>query len=723
MAFTNFKALDFSGLDKSINSFAQQQQLSKLGQGLDGSPEGYTKAAQALLQKGDLNAAANFFALGEKARERTLGESAIKNSPFNLNRPVPTAPVSPVVGVAPALPPPGQSGFTPKPTFASSEEEVQALEGSTGTPGQKVAARLVNNGLTPTAAAGVASNLNTESRFRTNAVNPGDGRDGSDSVGMAQWNGPRAVALKQFAAQQGKDWQDPNLQADFIAYELRTTEGRTGAALDNAQTPQQAGATAIGYFRPQGYTAGNPMAALGAGARAGNANQFVLGGSPAPAADRFTPQPSQVAQAPQQAPQGGGDGLYTNTPTPALQSFIANPRVPDNLRTIMQQELERRQQAPAQAPVQMAEAAPQPGQPVADVPAQGATDAQFAVPGSSLPPNDPYPQVSTQEVARIASNPKHPQHAFAQKILDGRQKYSDENAPDKREQTRLQTDKLRREAEASVTPETAREFVWARQNGLTTAKNPREYAREGSTNPNNQVEERKAAAKAAGLSEADPRYQTFILTGKTPREDAQPLTATDKKAILEADEGILAGETAIRALTEAKGLSKQAMSGPLAGTLARVGNNLPDAVTPNSFRASSEATTNLENTVTANALSQMKSIFGGNPTEGERKILLDIQGSIGQPDNVRQKIYDRAIVAANARLKFNRQRASELRGGDYYKSPDKQGQAAPTPSQAPTPAPQGQRAAPSMEGARVAPDGNTYVPDPSRPGKYLMVQP
>jgi len=29
----------------------------------------------------------------------------------------------------------------------------------------------------------------------------------------------------------------------------------------------------------------------------------------------------------------------------------------------------------------------------------------------------------------------------------------------------------------------------------------------------------------------------------------------------------------------------------------------------------------------------------------------------------------------------------------------------------------------AIPGARVAPDGNTYVPDPSRPGKYLRVQP
>ena len=29
----------------------------------------------------------------------------------------------------------------------------------------------------------------------------------------------------------------------------------------------------------------------------------------------------------------------------------------------------------------------------------------------------------------------------------------------------------------------------------------------------------------------------------------------------------------------------------------------------------------------------------------------------------------------------------------------------------------------AIPGARVAPDGNTYVPDPNRPGKYLRVQP
>jgi hypothetical protein len=755
MAFTGYKALDFSGIDKAIQGFQQRQQLANLGQNLDGTPEGYAKAAQALLQRGDTAAAANFFALGEKARERLLTETATRDSPFNMNRRAPTAPTAPTVqGVAPvgAVSAPGQSGYTPRPTFAGTEEEVQALEGSTGTPGQKVAARLINNGLTPIASAGLASNVSSESRANPTAVNPRDGRDGSDSIGIAQWNGTRAQALQQFAAARGQDWRDRDVQADFIAYELRTTEGRTGAALDNAQTPQQAATTAIGFFRPQGYTAANPLGALGAQRRVGNADRFVLNSSPLPAdspapvqaaqagpqfalgsapppSDQFTPaqQPSQVAQAPQPASAPGGDGLYTNTPTPALQAFINNPRVPDNLRTLMQQELERRGGgAPAApAPVQLAQAPAQPGAPVSDVPAQGGAEVQgnFTIPGpNQLPPNDPRPDITTPQLLEVLNDKRQSQyHAAALEIYRARQKYSDENAPEKREQNRLATEKARldiekakRDADQSVTPETAREFVWARQNGLTTAKNPREYAREATAGAGSQVEERKAAAKAAGLAETDPRYQTFILTGKTPREDAQPLTATDKKAILEADEGVMAGETAIRALKEAKELSKQAMSGLTAGVRATAGNNLPDWMLPDFIASprSAEATTNLENTVTAQALSQMKSIFGAAPTEGERKILLDIQGSINQPDNVRQKIYDRAIIAAQARLKFNKQRADELRGGDYYKAPG--GKPA---------APQAPQRQPAMEGARVAPDGNTYVPDPNRPGKFLMVQP
>ncbi len=189
-----------------------------------------------------------------------------------------------------------------------------------------------------------------------------------------------------------------------------------------------------------------------------------------------------------------------------------------------------------------------------------------------------------------------------------------------------------------------------------------------------EVQQRRAAVVAQGLDPNAPHLQAFILSGRMPREDQQPLTATDKKAILEADDSVLAAETAIGNLKQAKELSKKAYSGPAAGTRAYAGSFLGSE--------GAQETSDLNNLVMSNALSQLKSIFGAAPTEGERKILLDIQGSVNQPDSVRQVIYDRAIGLARKRLDFNKARAGELRGGTFYKS-QQGGSAAPQPQPQP----------------------------------------
>jgi len=179
------------------------------------------------------------------------------------------------------------------------------------------------------------------------------------------------------------------------------------------------------------------------------------------------------------------------------------------------------------------------------------------------------------------------------------------------------------------------------------------------------VEQRKRAAVANGLDPGSPGYQSYVLTGKMPREDAQPLTATDKKAILEADEKVQAGNQTIENLNKAKVLSKDAFAGPLASKRGYAASFLGES---SDTGKAGIATQDLENLVTTNALQQLKTVFGGNPTEGERGILLDIQGSVGKPDAVRQKIFDRAIDAAKKRLSFEQQRADELRGGSFYKN-------------------------------------------------------
>ena len=180
------------------------------------------------------------------------------------------------------------------------------------------------------------------------------------------------------------------------------------------------------------------------------------------------------------------------------------------------------------------------------------------------------------------------------------------------------------------------------------------------------------AAVQMGLSPDDPAYQSYVLTGKMPREDQAPLTATDKKAILEADEAVQANEQTIELLTSVikpdqsgKTLNDRAGSGSTAGLQALFARNDPTGFFDDQ---KGEATTELQNIILTQALGSLKSIFGGNPTEGERAILTDLQASVDKTPNERKPIIDRAIAAANRRLAFNQQRADSLRGGTYYKA-------------------------------------------------------
>jgi hypothetical protein len=169
---------------------------------------------------------------------------------------------------------------------------------------------------------------------------------------------------------------------------------------------------------------------------------------------------------------------------------------------------------------------------------------------------------------------------------------------------------------------------------------------------------REKQAKRMGLDPTDERTRSFILTGKMPGEDKMPITPTDKKAIIEADEHVLTHEQTIKNLTDLKELSKKAWGFAGSGPASRV-------LAP--FNQSAQDTAELNTTASANALNQLKAIFGAAPTEGERKILLDIQGSSAMPDDLRQKVYNRAIDAVERRLELAKRQAEGLRDRTYWK--------------------------------------------------------
>lgn len=121
----------------------------------------------------------------------------------------------------------------------------------------------IARGISPVMAAGIIGNLVQESSLNTSARNPGDGSDGSDSIGLGQWNGARAKALQAFASARGASPDDFATQLDFVLHELETTEGAAYERLKAARNVDEATAAMIGYERPAGWSPANPRGGHG----------------------------------------------------------------------------------------------------------------------------------------------------------------------------------------------------------------------------------------------------------------------------------------------------------------------------------------------------------------------------------------------------------------------------------------------------------------------------
>jgi len=166
----------------------------------------------------------------------------------------------------------------------------------------------------------------------------------------------------------------------------------------------------------------------------------------------------------------------------------------------------------------------------------------------------------------------------------------------------------------------------------------------------------------------DPEFKKWMTTGKG-RDSS--LMAGDRQAVREAEDAAQASQNTIdmlgSVLNESNGpgtsLNDRAGYGASATKQAWLARNDPTGFFDD---AKGEATTELSNVVLGQALSSLKAIFGAAPTEGERKILVDLQASVDKTPNERRLIIQRAIDLAKRRQAFNMDRANELRGGTYY---------------------------------------------------------
>lgn len=151
------------------------------------------------------------------------------------------------------------------------------------------------------------------------------------------------------------------------------------------------------------------------------------------------------------------------------------------------------------------------------------------------------------------------------------------------------------------------------------------------------------------------------MPGGAPLPASKPvnMSPTMQKEVFEADDTVQSGRAVINILEQASKLNADAYSGYLAKPRAVLRSNMPGE------SAAADATINLDNMMTGQALESLKLVFGGMPTEGERKILLEMQASADKTPGQRKEIIDRAIKAAKTRVAFNEKKAKALRDGTY----------------------------------------------------------
>lgn len=137
------------------------------------------------------------------------------------------------------------------------------------------------------------------------------------------------------------------------------------------------------------------------------------------------------------------------------------------------------------------------------------------------------------------------------------------------------------------------------------------------------------------------------------------LTPAEMQMRQETEDAIAATSGARSALTEALRLSREAYAGPAAAQRGAVA-----ALLPGQNRAAI-ATREFGSLMTEQALGQLRTIFGGNPTEGERKILLDMQASVSMTQPERDALIARALEAVERRLPALQGRLEQITGGTY----------------------------------------------------------
>lgn len=667
--------------DTSRKRALEEDTLASLGQAAKTGD--YTAAGNALIARGKVAEGAALLQLGQKNTDREFDRSLFGGTT--------------------------SIGALGKPAPASVAALGQPNEIENQFVGTVKQAGLTN----PVGLGAVAAYGNAESSYDPRNVNrvwndPSQSGQPGQAGGIMSWREDRLRNLQAFAKQRGEDQPSVQTQALFLAQEDPTLLPK----LQAAKTPDEANRIMASAWRFAGYD--NPASAENTRRLALTQQYAQRYGQQQPQQGVPQPQGVQVAETEadvqrleaQQAAQGqlqGGPVASVPGDDPIKLRQAAQAYAQTNPEAARQ--LNARADAAEARGVQVAQAAPQPGSSVADVPAQGAQPAQFVIPGAT-----------PQQAQSIASDPNV-------------QKWSAIAAQARTEQGRAyaksQFDLAVKDAEQRVVegrnPETVKEFLFAKRNGMTQANSPAEYAREKAAAPSS-IQEYEYEKKVNGFKGTLLDFQKAQAEGKNQRQTTsdkvdENATAADKLGLQGDDRKFFVANGRLPTAGE-KVTEGQANAALYADRMRAADTilNKPEAI--------------------AAAQSRFQQIAGAN-------------SNVGSVLNSEQyKLYNQAkldfITAKLRRESGAAISASEFEKDDktFFPQPNDPpslitqkadarkrviegiGNAA-GPSYAKRQAAAQEQATekPAIPGGRVAPDGNTYVPDPNRPGKYLMVQP
>lgn len=167
--------------------------------------------------------------------------------------------------------------------------------------------------------------------------------------------------------------------------------------------------------------------------------------------------------------------------------------------------------------------------------------------------------------------------------------------------------------------------------------------------------------EAAGISPGSPEGRKALF----PRTDT-PISATDKKAIFEAEDAVPQLQGTMEALKRAKELNEKTFTGYSAGLRGALGTKVPGGgmlVDRNAALATEE----WSKIMGPEALQAMAGTLKGATTDFELRKFIEMLADPSTDPKVRKTVIERMERLTERKLQLQQSRTRELRGGSYFK--------------------------------------------------------